>query len=76
MLALALASRSALLSAGVRSLVHALQSRSAHVRVDLGRLQAFVTKQFLDAANVRSMIKQMRCETVTQRVGCGTKIES
>ena len=51
------------------------QTRGADVGIDLSRDQTLVSQKFLDAANIRAGVQQMRGETVPQRVGRSASIE-
>lgn len=46
-------------------LVDLAKVRGTHMRIDLGRRQTFVTKQFLDASNIGSSIEQMSGKAVS-----------
>ena len=46
------------------------------MRVNLRRAQALVAQQFLDAAQVGTVVKQMRRKAVTQRVRADARIQS
>ena len=58
------------------SFVDSLQICGAHVGIDLRRRETLVTEQLLDAANVGSVVEQVRGETMSQRVRCCADIES
>ena len=54
-------------------LVRFAQTFRADVRVDLGRGQAFVAQQFLHAAQVGSVVEQVRGKAVSERVRAGAQ---
>jgi len=49
--------------------MHFAQPASGHVRINLRRRDARVTKQLLNHTQVRAMLQQVRGETVPQHVG-------
>ena len=46
------------------------------VRVDLGRAQALVARELLNAAQVGAVVEQVRGEAVAQRVGADAGVET
>lgn len=60
----------------VRLLVSLPQPPRADVRINLRRRQAFVSQQFLDAAEVRSAVEEVGGEAVPERVRGGDSIET
>jgi len=50
--------------------VNVTQPVSRHVRINFGRADICVAEQFLDHAQIRAMLQQVRGETVPQHVGC------
>src|SRR5438874_2097951 len=57
-------------------LIAVLQPGGGHVRVDLGRAQAAVAKQFLHAADIRAAVEQVRGEAVPHRMRAGARIKA
>ena len=52
----------------MRLVISIAHTTTGQVRVDLRRAQRLVTEQFLDRAQVRAIVQEMRGETVTNRV--------
>src|SRR3954470_5705056 len=61
-------SRSGLLGAGVRALVHGAQALLAHVRVQLSGGQVGVTEQLLHSSHVGTTVEKMSGERVAEGV--------
>ena len=59
----------------MRSFVHGHQSTDVEMRVALSRAEARVAKQFLNGAQIGARLKQMRRESVPERVGTDALID-
>src|SRR5262245_53135667 len=62
--------------ARMRLVITLLQTLRRHVRVNLRGRQAAVAEQFLHAANVGTMIQQMRREAMPQAVRAGARVQA
>src|SRR5690606_6538591 len=64
------------IGAGMGRVVGFLHPLGRQVRINLGRTEALVTQQLLDASQVRTIVQQVRGEAVTQRMRADTRIQA